>query len=101
VHTSHSQSQAMLDDLPVHSPMVQHPCSADFHSASTESECSLDRSFQHPDLSIGPLGPVPLHTIMATASWAMLDDPPALALGPAPPCASKDIMNTTTMVAMM
>src|SRR6267142_5224379 len=91
-HSSHGRSQAMLDDPPVCSPMVQHPCSADFHSASTESECSLARSFWHPDLSIGPLGPAPLCTTMATASQAMLDDPLALALGPAPPCTPKDMM---------
>ena len=66
MHTS--QSQAMLDDPPVCSPMVQHPCSADFHSVSIESEHSLARSFQHPNLSIGPLSPAPLHTTMATPS---------------------------------
>jgi len=81
--------------------MVQHPCGADFHSASTESESSLARSFQHPNLSIEPLGPVPLCTTMATVSQAMLDNPPALALSSAPPCAPKDMMNAMTMVAMM
>ena len=97
-HTSHGWSQVMLDDPPACLPMVQHPCSADFCSVSIESECSLARSFWHPDLSIGPLGPAPLHTTMATASRVMLDDPPALALGPAPLCAPKDAMNVMTMV---
>src|SRR6266850_4547466 len=66
MHTSHGQSQAILDNLLVCLPMVQHPCSANFHSASIESECSLARSLQHPNLSIGPLSPEPLHTTMAT-----------------------------------
>src|SRR6266850_1006460 len=51
---------------------------------STDSECP--RSFRHLDLSIAPLGPPPLRTTMAAASQAMLDGPPALTLGPPPPC---------------
>src|SRR6267142_795478 len=125
--TTAAAPQATLDDPPVHSPLVQHPCMhANGHTSAKinisysilfnlttsyssyfEGKKGISRNKTSFFLLMWGVHPSEFSTVphymcspMAAASQATLDCPPALALGPAPPCAPKDKMNTaTTMTA--